>query len=282
MHASWVKETTTTTGTGNIALSAVSGFARFSQAFPAGVPVPYAIITSDGKFESGIGTVTAGNILARTKVIATWDGSTYNDASATALALVAGTHTVICTIVGENALASPLGVGPGVSPAYLISATQCGSSQTNVNAIATNVATFYPFLLLAGVKITGLAANVSVAGGAGSTFDIGLYLTDSIGYPGKQLAVASGMDAATTGFKVGSVGPSYLNPGWYLIGWHVTDTAIKLTGTSKAYCSNGLFGINGSDQPTALRANFTAWGDPFPTVTPSTYAYDVPNLALEV
>lgn len=63
-----VAETTTTTGTGTVALTAIGGFARFSDRFSNGDRVYYSI--RDGiNWEIGKGTYTAANQLARTTIL---------------------------------------------------------------------------------------------------------------------------------------------------------------------------------------------------------------------
>jgi microcystin-dependent protein len=71
-----ILETTTTTGTGAIALAAaVTGFRRFNAKYAVGDTTPYFIEAIDstgqpsGDFEYGIGTYSAANTLARTTVL---------------------------------------------------------------------------------------------------------------------------------------------------------------------------------------------------------------------
>jgi microcystin-dependent protein len=71
-----VLETTTTTGTGAIALAAaVTGFRRFNAVCAVGDTTPYFIEAVDsvgmpsGDYEYGIGTYSAANTLTRTKVL---------------------------------------------------------------------------------------------------------------------------------------------------------------------------------------------------------------------
>lgn len=92
VHGDFVRETTTTTGTGTLSLAgATTGCRTFASAIGNGNTCYYAIETSAGQFESGIGTVTAGSpdTLARTTLVASSTGSKIN--------LPAGTHIVYCT-----------------------------------------------------------------------------------------------------------------------------------------------------------------------------------------
>ena len=96
MLANGIKETTATTGTGTVTLAAVTGFTRFANGFADGLLASYAI--KDGNnWEWGIGTVGAGNTLARTTVTATLVAGTYTTTGATAITLASGAAEIICT-----------------------------------------------------------------------------------------------------------------------------------------------------------------------------------------
>jgi hypothetical protein len=67
-----VRETSTTTGTGDFTLAgAVSQFTAFSSRFAVGdTHIPYAIVGQTGtEWEVGIGTYSASNTLARDKIL---------------------------------------------------------------------------------------------------------------------------------------------------------------------------------------------------------------------
>ena len=90
-----VKETTTTTGTGTLALlGAVTGFKAFSAIAANTDTVYYAIVhQSAAEWEVGIGTWSTGNNLARTTIISSSNGDAVVNLSA-------GTKDVFCTIPG--------------------------------------------------------------------------------------------------------------------------------------------------------------------------------------
>jgi hypothetical protein len=95
MYADRVKETTTTTGTGDITLAgAVSQFQSFNTAFGVGPLFYYAIVGQTGtEWEVGEGRLSGTTTLVRKTVYA----------SSNAGALVnfsAGTQDVFCTIPG--------------------------------------------------------------------------------------------------------------------------------------------------------------------------------------
>jgi hypothetical protein len=71
-----VKETTTSTGAGDVALAgAVAQFQAFSAVCANGDRVYYAIVGQSGtEWEVGLGTWVTGNTLQRTKVLASSNG----------------------------------------------------------------------------------------------------------------------------------------------------------------------------------------------------------------
>ena len=95
-----VKETTTTTGTGNIALGgAVSNFVTFSSVLSDSDTTYYAIVDSNNSdFEVGLGTyVSSGNTIARTTVLASSN-------SGSAVSLSAGSKVIFCAFPADKAV----------------------------------------------------------------------------------------------------------------------------------------------------------------------------------
>lgn len=88
-----VKETTTTTGTGDLTLAgAAAGFITFNTAFGTGVAFDYAISSAGGaEWEVGEGQLSASTTLVRTTVRASSNGGA-------AVSFSAGTKDVFCTI----------------------------------------------------------------------------------------------------------------------------------------------------------------------------------------
>lgn len=124
IEATRVKETTTTTGTGNVTLAgAVTGYRAFSAVMANNDTCLYAIAgQSGGEWEVGIGTyVSATPALARTTVLASSNaGSAVN--------LSSGTKDVFITRLAERFLlpqmtSDPAGPASGV---YLYSRSQAG------------------------------------------------------------------------------------------------------------------------------------------------------------
>ena len=92
-----VKESSSTTGTGTFTLGgAVTGFETFSSAIGNTNTTYYAIVNSNGEFEVGLGTVSAG-ALARTTVLSSSNSDSAVDFSA-------GTKDVFCTLPASKAV----------------------------------------------------------------------------------------------------------------------------------------------------------------------------------
>ena len=91
-----VKETTTTTGTGDITLAgAASGFRTFNTAFGTNVYFYYCVTDANGTgWEVGRGYLSGSTTLVRAFPLASSN-------SGALITLSAGTHTIFCTISAD-------------------------------------------------------------------------------------------------------------------------------------------------------------------------------------
>jgi hypothetical protein len=96
LYSDRVKDTTTTTGTGNITLSgtAPTGYQDFNTAFGTNAYFHYCIALGS-EWEVGIGYLSASTTLVRDSVLE----SSNSDA---AVNFSAGTKDVFCTIASQN------------------------------------------------------------------------------------------------------------------------------------------------------------------------------------
>ena len=97
-----VKETSTTTGTGNITLAGVPT-GQGTVTFDTGIGTPnttYYAIHNQGtaEFEVGLGTLSGATTLERTTVLDNSDGTT------SPITLSAGTKDVFCTLPADKAV----------------------------------------------------------------------------------------------------------------------------------------------------------------------------------
>lgn len=97
IFADRVKETTTSTGTGNITLAgAVTQFQAFNAAFGTNSSFYYAIVAQSGsEWEVGEGYLSASSTLVRDEVYASSNGGA-------AVNLSAGTKDVFCTVPAKE------------------------------------------------------------------------------------------------------------------------------------------------------------------------------------
>ncbi|MFS2014815.1 hypothetical protein ACCD06_33845 [Azospirillum sp. CT11-132] len=143
-----VKQTTTSTGTGSVALSGtVSGFQTFAQAFSSGNQVYYCI--ADGtNWETGIGTYTAGSpgSLSRDSILASSN-------SGAAVSWGVGTKDVFVTL-----------------PASAIGAVSMPAATTKTAAYSVTVADVGKVIPCSGTWTLSLLSSVA----AGNGFIIGV------------------------------------------------------------------------------------------------------------
>lgn len=273
MLADFVKETTTTTGTGAaLTLSAVVGFARFADAFPVDAPVVYAIQSGNNR-ETGIGTVGTGNTLTRVRATAKYDSGVLTKDPATFLSL-AGTSDVMISLS-----ASSTEVGQSVllraKSAVVKHVHSCGSPYTQKsNYVASaNYIFVFPYQLGVSGVISKIGCLTNV-GRASSTCRVGLYeqaVDGSIG----QLRLESGVldTIVDNTVYLSTVSNTHLQAGWY---WAAIQTGATAPDFSSHSLGNGylpLTGLIGGRHSVALNyasrtmAALPASGAGFPSLT---------------
>ncbi len=118
IQADRVKETSTTTGTGNFTLSgAVTGFRTFSTGVGVGNTC-YYVITDNSDYEVGLGTLNSTSVLARTTVLTSSNSNNAVDwgaGSKDVFTTYPGAKAVILDSNNELSLGSALGVAGNVS-----------------------------------------------------------------------------------------------------------------------------------------------------------------------
>lgn len=251
MLGNGIIETTTTTGTGDLTTSAVTGRPRFTDKFTANATEAsaghfyYAILTQDNPpqfIESGIGYMSATGTLKRAVVLSTYASSTYTDVSASAVSLAAGTKNVICT--GEAGAAGGLAL-PAMDNSvsalrYITSAHIPVTAWSSTLAMTANRLYMQPFLFNAARAVDGLYFRQSSAGAA--NYRLGLWECNRDGTPGRKI-MGSTADLATTTSGVNVVttgGPVRLAPGWYYMGIVSDGTPTINTGSVANLLPNPL------------------------------------------
>lgn len=250
-----VRETTTTTGTGALSLSAVTGFRRFSAVGAADDTVFYAV-SSEGssEWEVGLGTIGASNTLARTTVLA----------SSNAGALVnfsAGAKQVFLTDPAATRVpaARPKRAGTTYYDLPGVDLRTQGTSTVEGGYIH-----YAPITVGAGgLLLTELAFRVSTAAGSGHTARLAVYRADADAQPAALLWSATGIAIDTTGKKTATPG-LFLPPGHYLIAiWATSDVAVRVWRGGTVLRAD----INEWDLVRTMKkyrdpVTFTTWSDP--------------------
>lgn len=117
----------------------------------------------------------------------------------------------------------------GINP-FLISAHK--TLLTATQAMSALRLYHMPFLLLQRATVTGLAANVTAAGAAGTSGRLGIYSRSAQGGTGALMATTGDIDVTTTGLKQANLAqPIVLEPGWYFTSL-VFSAAVTLTSYS--------------------------------------------------
>ena len=220
--ANWARVTTTTTGTGNLTLSAVTGYPTLNDVVGTNRRFSYAILLdSDGTpIEEGIGYLSASTTLVRERVTATYASSTYDDTSPSAVSLAAGTYRVISSGSADVIQGAALNVNRNASvgsqkliPSQHMTANN--ASSTGYTCVVNRLV-YVPFYLGTSAEIDALGIRVGT-GAASSSVRLGIYDIDATGHPNKLLGETGALASATSSTDViGTIGtPIRLQPGWY-------------------------------------------------------------------
>lgn len=250
MIANWVKETSTTTGTGTITLAgAVSGFCSFSDVFSDGMIVRYQILDANGTSrENGYGTfTTSGTTLSRDTIIETLVGGAYDASAPAALTLTSGTHTVTIAADSNAFMPTPMGVQ---DTSKILSRHWCPNTGSQTDTLVADQQLAIPFLLDRTLNLSQIGIYVSTGVDA-TTSEVGI--TQCIdGIPGTAYLASAAILTTTTQsgtFVLANVTDIILQPGWYFT--HiVSDGAIVCGGvtSSENYLATPLDNYNDTNR----------------------------------
>lgn len=191
MRLNAVKAETTTTGTGAVTLTDVSGWPNFDDWLGTSGTrmVRYTILDASGvPIEGGIGSLVLSTmVLTRTTPQWTWASSTADNTSPSAVSLASGTKTVICTpnaddFIGSLPYMSTLGDNLGATPLYAYtSITTYTLGNQRVEYIPLCIVKPGP------VDRVSIRCTTGYTGGS-SSLNASLYEVASDGRPGVRLA----------------------------------------------------------------------------------------------
>lgn len=239
-----VYETTTTSGTGTVTLSAVTGRPRFSDA-SVGALVPYAI--KDGNnWEWGIGKVSASNTLARTKVTATLVSGTYDNTSPSAITLSgSGADVYLAPISGAHPVSfRRLATDSGRKGFY---SPHIATPPSGTLALSADRLYLFPFRIDDDFTLTGAFLDMNTSGAASTKARIGIYRMDENSQPADVLAESGDIDTSVAATVLtGTWSDINLPPDWYFIGLVCSGTPTVVAHPSSSAVTQTPIGIDGS------------------------------------
>lgn len=195
-----IKETTSTTGTGAVTLSAVAGHVRVSQAFAVGDDVSYMLVSGNGDKEWGVGVAASGNTFTRDSAPETLVGTTHTLAGSPIS--LTGTSTLIVTD-GQSVATGDCGfVKTGIGAQYLCPFASSVGNLGNL-ALTADRAYFMPFIpswTADTLDALGLIVTTAVAGSA----YVAIYESAKVAggrVPGKLVYQSAALSVGTTGDK---------------------------------------------------------------------------------
>ena len=258
-----ILETSTTTGTGDLTTSAVTGRPRFTDIFTANATEAsadlfyYSITTQDNPpqiLESGIGYMSAAGTLVRAVPILTYSGGAFSHYPATAANLPAGTKNIVCSgeaATWDQGLHAVASIGGWqkrcLGPTHLQGSTNSGAN--NANRMV-----YVPIKVNTPRKINSISVMSGATAGAGGTrgLHLGLYSCLKDGKPGRKLYESGDLTVPVNTFVTHTLASAVrLPPGWYYGAFvHDFATAPFIT------CSSAGTGINGcAESPLGWEAS---------------------------
>ena len=216
-----IEETTATTGTGTLTLSAVSQRARIADVFGINDPVAYVAISGNGDLEWGVGKAAATNTLVRpTTILASIVSGTYSEGGSPIS--LTGTSTIrIVENIGSSSTTA-LSVRTPAAAAYFNPAQIGLASAGSTLALVANRVFAIPIRGEEFAAYTGVGNVVTTAVAGTCYLGVAENFINSSGQsqPGRVLGTGS-VNVGTTGVKTdtASFAPK-LKPGhlyWQLI-----------------------------------------------------------------
>lgn len=253
MLGNWIIQTTTTTGSGNLTVSAVSGYPAFSSQFAVGELFSYVILddATGLPVERGIGKRDASGVLVRSKILATMTAGSYAGVEPAPASLLAGTKRIICTPGAGSNITAAHSVWKGANVSGGLKGygdVHCGGSVSVSTPIAAGKAYAFPFIAAVDCDLVGLAyrINATAADGFART---AIYSVNEDGLPGVKLAESAPESLATAGNKSGAF--ARMRPPPRFFGCILFDSAITMSGSTGQISNSHAMGYVSTMLPIA-------------------------------
>lgn len=232
MLSNWIRQTTTTTGTGDLTLATVSGYNTFHGAFSTAQRFRYNILNdSDGSpIEIGIGHMSDSTTLVRDWVIATMVSGTYTpqENSSGQATLASGTKRVVCTGDASAFMTNPLRAfsrnNTDANRRLILPSNYIERQSTTVAIPTANRLYAWPVF----IGDRGPFDAIGFRGSAtGIDLDMALYRAGVDGLPGNLVFGATAV-ASAAGMFFGTISSTVLTPGWYWAAVNASTTGLSV------------------------------------------------------
>lgn len=266
MLGNWIVQTTTSTGTGNLALSPVTGYPPISSQFAVAQILSYTILddATGAPLERGLGSINGSGELVRTKPLASMVAGSYDGSDVAAVSIPAGTKRVICT-PGANGFYAVPGMWSGGGQAAYSDANPAGGVSNT--AIVADTVYILPFIHSVDADVVEFRFRMAgTTAAAGKLAKIAAFSIGLNGLPDVKLAESPAVAVDSTGIKVCSV-TRFRPPSHYYVALlsdgapQVQYVAGSLTNVNHALGFTGTFAAIGHmTQAGATGLNFpSSW-----------------------
>lgn len=265
MLAMWSLNTSTTTGTGALTLSTVSGSPSLSDSIPVGVHFYYVIAndSDNSPYEAGLGYLSNSVTLQRSVIFGTYSSGVFSNSNLTPLNLPAGTKKVYSSLHASAVqTAWPCGnKNAGVGLSKLIHSAHLTNNSASSTAGVTNANYLFliPFELKASIDLTGLGVRCGT-GVASTTIRLGVYSCGADGHANKLIAETTDLSTATSGVDViGSVTQQRLIAGLYYVALvsNGTPSLGRVDGSGSVLTCLGPNATNLMSTTLGMRSSYT-------------------------
>lgn len=245
MLGNWIRQTTTTTGTGDITVAAVTDYPSLNDIFGLNRPFYYGVLDdATGKpIYSGIGHLSSSTTLVRDKTLASEISNTYSNAD-TAITLPSGTKRIVCFGDATAFNLAPHGINTpsGGSKGMYTVASSLARGTTTLTADRLYI---IPIFIAAGSRLTAIKFRITTAATAGKVAKLALHTMNVAGWGDKQLDVSGNLAADATGVVSWSLTTPLKLAGWHYIAFTCNGTPALSSFTASSEMLTPL-GIDGS------------------------------------
>lgn len=224
MLGRWIKQLTTTTGTGNLTISEVTGYPTFVDLFPVNRAFYYTVTDVNGlPIEDGVGHLSGSTTLVRDMILATYVSGTYDDTAPTAASLAAGDKYVIQS-VSQAAVAHQIPRQPTTVAAndnVLVPLNWYSPQTTGIVPDYPDYTYFWPVYLPFGGIVDGFITRPNGT----DTIDWGMYSMGANGLPVERICGDNSISVVSGTNNITLSNTGYIKgPGWYFIAMNVSGS----------------------------------------------------------